>query len=152
MLLLFWWMKICSNWHLAESPRGGISVTEKGVLKKKLTIVEYRGGRNRSIMHLHMIDLTTRRRDIASCPWTKLSHLGKCSHGKLCTSILVNDRTLRSTADFASALSNVNNVKLCSVWISCNVVVFLRLFSPKNHLQKVARFWKHQWGDSFMIT
>ena len=105
-------MKICSNWHLAESPRGGISVTEKVVLKKKLTIVEYRGGRNISIMHLHMIDLITRRRDIASCPWTKLSHLGKCSHGKLCTSILVNDRTLRSTADFASALSNVNNVKI----------------------------------------
>ena len=54
-----------------------------------------------------MTDLFTRRRDIASCPLTKQNHLGKCSNGKLRTSTLVNDGTLRSIADFASALSNV---------------------------------------------
>ena len=54
-----------------------------------------------------MIDLFTRRRDIASCPLTKQNHLGKCSNGKLSTSTLVNDGTLRSIADFASALSNI---------------------------------------------
>ena len=39
-------------------------------------------------------------------------HLGKFSNGILPISSLVNDRTLRSTADFASALSNVNNVEI----------------------------------------
>ena len=54
-----------------------------------------------------MTDLFTRRRDIASCPLTKQNHLGKYSNGKLRTSALVNDGTLRSIADFASALSNL---------------------------------------------
>ena len=59
-----------------------------------------------------MMDLSTRRRDIASCLLTKqrkcsnVNHLGKCSNGKLRTSTLVNDGTLRSIVDFASALSN----------------------------------------------
>ena len=39
-------------------------------------------------------------------------HLGKLSNEILPILTLVNDRTLRSTADFASALSNVNNVKI----------------------------------------
>ena len=39
-------------------------------------------------------------------------HLVKLSNEVLPISTLVNDRTLRSTADFASALSNVNNVKI----------------------------------------
>ena len=59
-----------------------------------------------------MPDLFTRRRDIESCPLTKQSRLVKCSNGRLRTSTLINDGTLRSTADFLSALSNVNNVKM----------------------------------------
>ena len=54
-----------------------------------------------------MTDLFTRRRGIASCPLTKQNHLRKCSNGKLRTSTLINYGTLRSIADFASALSNV---------------------------------------------
>ena len=42
-----------------------------------------------------MTDLFTHHRDIASCPLTKPNHLGKCSNGKLRTSTLVNDGTLR---------------------------------------------------------
>ena len=57
-----------------------------------------------------MTDLFASCRDIASCPWTKQSHPRKYSNGKLLTSTLVNDRTLRSTADFTSALSNNNKV------------------------------------------
>ena len=57
-----------------------------------------------------MTDLSASCRDIASCPWTKQSHPRKYSNGKLLTSTLVNDRTLRSTADFTSALSNNNKV------------------------------------------
>ena len=56
---------------------------------------------------LHMTDLFTRCKDITSCPLTKQNHLGKCSNGKLRTSTLVNDGTLTSISDFASALSNV---------------------------------------------
>ena len=54
-----------------------------------------------------MTDLSTRRRDIASCLLTKQNHLGICSNGKLYTSTLVNDGTLRNIANFTSALSNV---------------------------------------------
>ena len=57
--------------------------------------------------NLHMTDLFTRRRDIASCPLAKQNHLGKFSKGKLRTSTLVNDGNFRSIADFASALCNV---------------------------------------------
>ena len=59
-----------------------------------------------------MTDLFKRRRDIAICPWTKESHLGKCSNRKLHTLTLVNGGTLKSIGNFASALSNVNNVKI----------------------------------------
>ena len=57
-----------------------------------------------------MTDLFTRCRDIACCPLTKQNHLGKCSNGKLRTSTLVNNGTLRSIADFESALSNVKTL------------------------------------------
>ena len=43
------WEYRLGNWHLAESLRGGISVTEKVVFKIKLTIAEYRRDRNISI-------------------------------------------------------------------------------------------------------
>ena len=42
-----------------------------------------------------MTDIFTCRWDLASCPWTKQSNLGKCSNEKLGTSTLVNDGTLR---------------------------------------------------------
>ena len=37
--------------------------------------------------HLHMINFFTRCRDKGSCPWTKQSYMGKCSKGKLRTSL-----------------------------------------------------------------
>ena len=79
-------------------------MTEKVVLKIKLTIVEYRRHIN---IGIYIGPIFSYGRDIASCLSTKQSHLGRCSNGKLLTSTLVNDGTLRSTADFASALSNV---------------------------------------------
>ena len=79
-----------------------------------------------------MTDLSERRRsDIASCPRIKQSNLGKCRNENLRTLTLVTDRTLRTTADFASALSNV--------FVSCGIVVFLSLFSHKNHLRRSLR-------------
>ena len=66
----------------------------------------------------------TRRRNIASCPSIKKSHLEKCSNEEFLT--LVNDETLRATVDFPSALSNVNNVKISDLLaFPCTVVVFL---------------------------
>ena len=79
------------------------------------------------------------------------SHLGKCSEGKLRISALVNEGTLRSTADFASAL-------ICSnIWcgcISCSIVVFFPFYGPKincceTYRSKVARLWKHPLGRFF---
>ena len=61
---------------------------------------------------LQRTDFFTRRRDIARCPLTKENHLEKCINGKLGTSTLVNDGTLRSIADFASALSNVKVLRM----------------------------------------
>ena len=66
--------------------------------------------------------------------------MGKNSNGELRNSTLVNDGTLRSTADFASALSNVNNVKISDLLEFLLMLFFFSpLFSPENHLQKVAR-------------
>ena len=82
-----------------------------------------------------MTDLFTRRRDIPSCPSIKQSHLGKCVNGKLRTSILVNEGTLRSTqnaANIASALSNVNNVKISDLLELVVTLLFSSLCShPK---------------------
>ena len=86
---------------------------EKVVLKIKLTIVEYRRDRNIGIYILF-----THHSDIASGPLTKKNHLAKCSNGKLGTSTLVNDGTLRSIADFASALSNVKMLIMLKI-LSC---------------------------------
>ena len=63
-----------------------------------------------------MTELFTRRRDIASCPLKKQNHLGKCSSGKLCNPTLVNDGTLRSIADFGSALSNVKMLIMLKIF------------------------------------
>ena len=86
---------------------------DKVVLKIKLTIVEYRRDRNIGICILF-----THHRDIASGPLTKQNHLAKCSNGKLGTSTLVNDRTLRSIADFASAFSNIKTLIMLKI-LSC---------------------------------
>ena len=59
-----------------------------------------------------MTDFFTRLRDIASYQLTKPNALGKSSNGKLRTSTLVNDGTLRIVAQFASALSNVKMLKM----------------------------------------
>ena len=77
--------------------------------------------------YLCMTDLFTRRRDKVSCPWTKQSNSGKCSNRKLCTSALVNDGTLRGTSDFASALSNANNVKISDL-LECLVMLLFSSF------------------------
>ena len=75
---------------------GGIYVIEKVVHKVKLTIERIL--QRQKDWNLHIIDIFTRRRDIATCPLTKHNHLGKCSN--------VETAYLRSIADFVSALSN----------------------------------------------
>ena len=83
---------------------------------------------------------------LASCPWTKQSHLGKCSNGKLCNWTLVNDGTLRSTANFASALSNVNNVKIL------DLVEFFSFSSyPKIICRKLQDYENVHEGDFFFL-
>ena len=106
--------------------------------------------------HLNMTDLFTRRKDIPSCPWIKQSHLGKCNNGKLHTSTLVNDgtpRSTQSTADFASALSNVNNVKISDL---VEFVVMLLFCSPCSHPKMICRklqdYENTHGRDSFLIT
>ena len=101
---------------------------EKVALKIKLTIFEYQRDRNIGIYII------------------KQSHPEKYSQTKLHTSTLVNDGSLRSTADFASALSNVNNVKISDLLAFIVIFVFLSLFSPENHLQNVTRLYKHPLG------
>ena len=99
-------------------------------------------------LHLHMTDLFTCPKDIASCPWTKQSHLGKCSNEKLHPSTLVNGGTLRSTADdFASALSNVNNVELSDLLEFLVMLLFSSLCScPKIICSGLIRLWTNPWG------
>ena len=71
-----------------------------------------------------MADLYKCRRDIVSCPLIKQSHLKKFSNKKLLTSTLVNDGTLRNTAEFASALSNVSNVKIFDLLAFLTMLLF----------------------------
>ena len=106
--------------------------------------------------HLNMTDLFTRRRDIPRWPWIKHDRLGKCSNGKLHTSTLVNDGTLRSkqsTADFASALSNVNNVKISNLLEFIVMLLFSSLcFHPKIICRKMQDYENIHRKDSFLIT
>ena len=112
-----------------------------------------------------MADLFTRRRDTESCPLTKQNHLGKCNIKKLCHSNLVNNGTLKSIADFASALSNVKMLimfkmlKYLICLVSCNNVVFLPFLSPENHLRQRPTLLESRkvmknihGGNSFLIT
>ena len=82
---------------------------ENVVLKIKLTIVECWRDRN---IGIYILPTFLPVAEIPSCPWTKQSHLGKCSNGKLRNWTSFYDKTLRSTANFASVFSNVNNVKI----------------------------------------
>ena len=81
---------------------------------------------------------------------------GKVQQREIAYFALVNDGTLRTTADFASALSNVNNVKRSDLL----AFLVMQLFSSRSsHLkiicdggvlfQKVARLWKHSWWRFF---
>ena len=82
-----------------------------------------------------MTNFFARSRDITNCPLTKQNHLGKCSNEKLRTSVLINDGTLRSIADFASALSNADDDKL----FFCGMIdrrKTLSLISSRDHCQK----------------
>ena len=123
-------------------------MTERVALKIKLTIVEYR-------THRYPF---TRRRDMASCPWTKQSHLGKWSSGKLRTSALVNDETLRSIAD--SAL-NKEKLILLKYLISlrficcCLLPYFLiwKSFAVEVYISRKLQDYENIHGrDSFLIT
>ena len=100
--------------------------------------------------NLHMTDLFTCCRYIVSCSWTKQSHLGKCSNGKLLTWTLVNDGTLRATADFTSALSNFNNVKISDLLECLAMLLFfpfvLIIFTKLQDYENIYE------GDSFLIT
>ena len=112
--------------------------------------------------HLYKTNLCTRRRHIASCPWPKQSHFGNFSNRILRISTFVNDEILRSTANFASSLSNVTILKyLVSLakclsvrlrtkwfWVRVQLQSFLvmLLFSSCILTQKsFATFWKHPW-------
>ena len=124
-------------------------MTEKVLLKIKLTLVEYQTEKHGK---LYMTDLFTRGRDTANCLWwTKQSHLGICSEEKLLTSTLINNGTLRSTANFAAALSNVKMSVMLKMLIPelLAFLVMLLFFSlcchskfvcgGGVHFQKVAR-------------
>ena len=114
-------------------------MTEKVLLEKKLTIFEYRRGRN--------IDNYIR---------TTFSHLGKCSNKKLRTLTLVNGGTNWNTVDLISTLSNVNDVKTSDLLAFLVMTLF---FSPCSYLKiacgggvhfcKVASLWKYPWGRFF---
>ena len=100
-----------------------------------------------------MTDLFTRRRDISSCPWASQSHLGKFSNEKLHTWTLVNDGTLWSTAHFASALSNVNNLKisdllLLMLWFLVMLLFFPLILTQKSFAES-CKIMKRPWGRFF---
>ena len=118
-----------SSWHLAESLRGEISVTEKLVLTTQLSIVEYRRDKK---LGIYIWRTFSHVAETASCLWTKQTYLGKCSDENLRTSTLVNDGTIRSTTDFASALNNVDNVKISDLLEFLVMLLFFSLYShPK---------------------
>ena len=72
--------------------------------------------KRQKLWYFHITDLFTRLREIANCKWAKQSHLEKSSSGKLRTSTLVNNGTLRSTTNFPSALTNVSDVKMSDLF------------------------------------
>ena len=103
-------------------------MTEKVVLQIKLTL---------NIEETETLAFTYDRPFHKSQRHSKLSmkqsHLGNYNNAKLRTSTLVNEGTLRSKADFASALINVNNVKIYDLLEFLVMLLFYSLCSdPKN--------------------
>ena len=80
---------------------GGISGTKKVVPKINLTIVKIKETEKLKFTDERPFHMSQRHSKLSI---NQQSHLGKCSEGKLRISALVNEGTLRSTADFASAL------------------------------------------------
>ena len=131
---------------------GETSVTEKVILKKKLTIFEYWRDRNIGIY----MCLTFSHDVTLNFSWTKQRHLEKFSNEKLRAWILVNDGSLKNKADFASALDNVNNVKISDLLAYVVILLFSSICSHLKitcggdvHFYKVVRLWKHPRGKFF---
>ena len=98
-------------------------------LTTQLSIVEYRRDKK---LGIYIWRTFSHVAETASCLWTKQTYLGKCSDENLRTSTLVNDGTIRSTTDFASALNNVDNVKISDLLEFLVMLLFFSLYShPK---------------------
>ena len=140
MILVFWLMKVenrgiaTDNWGVTLSwtfSRGNFYDWERSTYD---TTDHCWISKRQKHWHLHMTDLFTRCRDIASWPWTKHSHLGKWSN-------------------FTSALSNVNNVKISDLLEFLVMLLFFSLCSHPNIIcRKLQDYEKIHGGDSFMIT
>ena len=133
--------------------KGETSMKEKVVLKKKLFIFEYRRDRNISIYIWPTFSHVANTYQIAQ---ESNSTMGKCSNKKLRTWNLINDGTLRNTADFASAIGHVNYVKISDFLAFVVMLLFSSIcshlkiaFGGGPHFYKVARLWKHPWGSFF---
>ena len=122
------------------------SVTEKVVLKKKT--LHFWISKKQKHWHLHMTNLFTRHKYISNCRWIKQSHLRKFSNEKLRAWILVNDGTLGNKADFASALDNVNNVKISDLLEFVIILLFSSICSPFTLLES-CKLLKHPRGRFF---
>ena len=96
-----------------------------------------------------MTKLSTYRKDIASCPWNKQSHLGKCTNGKLRTATLINDGFLRSTEDFPSALSNVINVKISDLLEFLVILLSSSLYRHSKIICRKLQDYKNIHGGDF---
>ena len=97
--------------------------------------------------HVHVSDLFTWRKYMSNFSWIKQSHLGKFNNKKLRALILVNDGSLKNKADFASALDNVNNVKITDLLA---YVVILLFSSICSHV-KNCLWWRHAFLESCKI-
>ena len=96
--------------------------------------------------HLHMTDLFSWRKYISNCTWIKQSHLGKCRNKKLHTWTLVNNGTLRNTADFASALGNVKKMlkyQICfPTGLDASQMDFLNVLYSVSETSQRGLIWK----------
>ena len=127
VILFFWWILtpswIFSRMNFCDGESSTSDRTDHCLISKRQK-------------HLHMTNFFTCCRDIASCSRSKQSHLGRCSNGKLRTWTLVSDKTLRSTVELESALSNVNNVKISDL---LEFLVMLLLFSLCSYPKIICR-------------
>ena len=90
-----------------------------------------------------MADLFIRLRDIAGCPWTIWEF------GNIWENAATGYCVLQLWLILHQHSTKLIMLKYLTTWVSFNVVVFVPLFSSENHLQKVARLWKHAWGRFF---